>query len=76
MSFGTIWRLLRPERRVAEVLRYKSTSSHSFPKSNCSQEALVTRLSTQLWLDSIRGSSRMERFGAFGSQGRTVYLQD
>ena len=45
MSFGTTRALLRPERRAAEVLRYKSTSSHSFPKSNCSQEASVARLS-------------------------------
>ena len=56
---------LSPERRVIEAIRYKSTSSHSFPKSNCSQEASVARLSADSNMTFDSGSEKRERFGAF-----------
>lgn len=78
MSFGTTCCLLRPERRVAEVLRYKSTSSHSFPKSNCSQEASAARLSADIQDGiSIRGSRVRVVASLRGDRDKsgTVYLR-
>jgi len=71
--------LLRLERRVSEVDQHKSTLSHSFPKSNCSQEASGTRLSAYFSREhgNLSGMVVLNRYlsGVSQSKKNSVYLR-